>query len=209
MVDNMIIDGLEVEDSEVQNEVRKMLDKHLIANINGVVAYFEDENRSSVFSEPDYDDVLEDYLESSEDYELKSDANALIEEYNNLGYTEEYLGYNKESFSNDIRTFIRTFSEKVGKECLFDALNLADTEFAERNKREPLNFYIVSDWLEGRLNDNKALTESNFLGLTIWGREASGQGIYMDELIKKIWADNIFPDSELKKELENNIDIGL
>lgn len=42
-------------------------------------------------------------------------------------------------------------------------------------RHEALEFWIVSDWLAGKLEDHGELVTKDFLGLTIWGRTTSGQ----------------------------------
>lgn len=46
--------------------------------------------------------------------------------------------------------------------------------------------WVVSEYL-GRQLKNKGEIVESFCGHTIWGRKTSGQAIYMDSIIKKIY----------------------
>lgn len=53
---------------------------------------------------------------------------------------------------------------------------------------EMCEFYIVSNYLYRLLKDRREpVTE--LLGMKIWGRQTSGQAIYMDSVIQDIWYD--------------------
>ena len=54
---------------------------------------------------------------------------------------------------------------------------------------EPYEFWIVSDWLGGKLKEKGEIVCDDFLGFTIWGRCATGQAILLDYVISKICED--------------------
>ena len=51
---------------------------------------------------------------------------------------------------------------------------------------EVLEHWIVSDWLGRELEKQGERVAFDFHGLTVWGRQTSGQGIAMDYVIEKI-----------------------
>ena len=64
--------------------------------------------------------------------------------------------------------------------------------FCEQNRIKPyiveaLEHWIVSNWLADKLEKQGEMILRGFLGKTIWGRTCSGQAIYMDEVIEKIY----------------------
>ena len=52
--------------------------------------------------------------------------------------------------------------------------------------REPLEFYIVSDYFAARLQERDALV-TNHWNFWIWGRETTGQSIILDYVFQDIW----------------------
>jgi len=59
-----------------------------------------------------------------------------------------------------------------------------DTE----NYKEPaeiMEYWIVTNWLGDKLEEQREIVE-NFLGFTIWGRQCTGQAIYLDDVISNI-----------------------
>ena len=49
-----------------------------------------------------------------------------------------------------------------------------------------LEHWIVSDWLADKLIAKGETVDKDFMGLTIWGRTTSGQGIAQDYVIQQI-----------------------
>lgn len=52
---------------------------------------------------------------------------------------------------------------------------------------EALEHWIVSDWLADKLIAEGEMITKDFLGLTIWGRTTSGQSIFLDGVIERIY----------------------
>lgn len=59
-------------------------------------------------------------------------------------------------------------------------------DYSEAPDGEPLEFWIVSDWLAGKLEEHDECVAYDVHGLTIWGRCTSGQAISMDSVIEGI-----------------------
>lgn len=55
--------------------------------------------------------------------------------------------------------------------------------------REIYEHWIVSDWLAEKLEAKGERIDSDFHGLTVWGRTTTGQGIAMDSVIEEIYRD--------------------
>lgn len=56
---------------------------------------------------------------------------------------------------------------------------------------EILEHWIVSDWLADKLIEKGETVDKDFAGLTIWGRQTSGQGISQDYVIQQIFEELI------------------
>jgi hypothetical protein len=54
---------------------------------------------------------------------------------------------------------------------------------------EAYEHWIVTDWLADKLGAQGEMVTKDFLGLTIWGRQTSGQAILLDWVISKICED--------------------
>ncbi len=69
-----------------------------------------------------------------------------------------------------------------------DTIYTAD-EYAnlDDEPREVFEWYAISDWLARKLKDNHEVVIQNEYG-TWWGRQCTGQAIYMDHVIEKIYA---------------------
>ena len=59
----------------------------------------------------------------------------------------------------------------------------------EPELREPLEYWIVSDYFARMLKKHNALVTDHW-GFNIWGRETSGQSIILDYIFQKIWQDH-------------------
>lgn len=74
-------------------------------------------------------------------------------------------------------------------------------EFCHKNNIEPytidaLEHWLVSNWLAYNLKERGEIVGSLF-GLNIWGRSTSGQVIYSDYIIEKIYAETTKKQIEL------------
>lgn len=67
---------------------------------------------------------------------------------------------------------------------------------------EPLEHWIISDWLANHLADYDEMTGKLF-DFNIWGRTCSGQAMYLDLVMQKIawtvWKDDILREVEKRK----------
>ena len=54
---------------------------------------------------------------------------------------------------------------------------------------EVFEHWIISDWLAKRLEQLGEIVCYDFMGLTIWGRQCSGQSIMLDNVITEVWKD--------------------
>lgn len=54
----------------------------------------------------------------------------------------------------------------------------------EGERQEPLEHWIVSSWLAGRLKTMGEPIDEDFYGLCLWGRTCSGQAILLDSPIR-------------------------
>ncbi len=55
--------------------------------------------------------------------------------------------------------------------------------------REVFEHWAVTDWLGARLSALGEKVDADFGGLTVWARTTTGQAIYADSVIEKIYAD--------------------
>jgi len=81
-------------------------------------------------------------------------------------------------------------------------------EFCAANDLEPhrteiYEHWIVSDWLADKLEARGEVIESDFYGLTIWGRACTGQAILLDDVICSIY-DELHPEQEANRIAELN-----
>lgn len=56
---------------------------------------------------------------------------------------------------------------------------------------EPLEHWLVSEWLANRLEEHGETIVRDFYGLTVWARCTSGQAIYCDWVIQTIYKELI------------------
>ena len=59
-------------------------------------------------------------------------------------------------------------------------------DFEDLSLREPIEFYIVSDYFAQQLKKRDELV-TNYFNFYIWGRETSGQLIISDYVFQDIW----------------------
>ena len=59
-------------------------------------------------------------------------------------------------------------------------------EDGEEYESEPLEHWIVSDWLAIKLDEQGEVIVTDFMGFNIWGRTCSGQSITLDGVFNDI-----------------------
>lgn len=75
---------------------------------------------------------------------------------------------------------------EIGEEIDF-VNNYFETEDGEIvDYKEPVNYFIVSDWLAKKLDEQGEMICYDCHGLIVWGRETFGQLIECDYIIKEI-----------------------
>lgn len=81
---------------------------------------------------------------------------------------------------NNISRLLNDIQNRMGEwhELLYD-----DAE------REIFEHWLVSDWLAEKLAAKGEYVETNFYGMSIWGRTTTGQAVKMDRVIQEIAAE--------------------
>lgn len=68
---------------------------------------------------------------------------------------------------------------------------LCEEHDIEPQSIEPLEFWVVSNWLAEKLEAKGERVNNDFAGLTVWARTTSGQAISQDHVIQQIHAELI------------------
>lgn len=124
------------------------------------------------------------YCASSLIWELgkKDEDGVMFEDYPNL--FQGSPSYGEWECPECFHTWDAEPDEEECPECK-EAVDI-DDNFQANEYSEILEHWIVSDWLADRLAEQGEAIEKDFLGLTIWGRCCSGQGIALDGVISQI-----------------------
>ena len=87
----------------------------------------------------------------------------------------------------------RAEPEDDTEQAIQDAADDVDLDVAQEEWRDqrretctPLEYWVVSDWLARQLSARGEVVISDYYGLTIWGRQTSGQAIAIDYVIRQI-----------------------
>lgn len=131
-------------------------------------------------------------------------------------YDEYYNLLGSEDYNDNVDYYIRNMSREDATDILErefcidcsnssieelrEALyqNLIDEdkiqEFANDHNIEPtynevFEYWLVSNWLADKLKGHGEIIEKDLYGLTIWGRQTTGQAIYIDGVICRIVKD--------------------
>ncbi|PZP65239.1 MAG: hypothetical protein DI604_25045 [Delftia acidovorans] len=70
-----------------------------------------------------------------------------------------------------------------------DWQDFCDANDIEPYQRDVFEHWIVSDWLADKLAEKGEKVDKDFVGLTVWARTTTGQGIASDWVIEQIVAD--------------------
>lgn len=81
---------------------------------------------------------------------------------------------------SDLRALARAAMAEHGAREFCDEFNL------EPDRADVYEHWVVSDWLARKLDEAGHPIARDFLGLTIWGRPTTGQGIALDSVILEI-----------------------
>ena len=99
----------------------------------------------------------------------------------------------------------RYILDKMGAMCDDDVQNFCnefDIDFYDY-PREVYEYWVVSDWMADELKERGYLV-TEWMGLTIWGRQCTGQAILLDYVISSICSElynnnHYFPDDLLER----------
>lgn len=122
---------------------------------------------------PLQDQALELYY-SHPDYESAAKEEGWVEDYDNEGY--DCFVYTHEDGD-------KTYEYEDSWE------DLCDSQGIEPYQDEVFEHWIVTPWLGEKLQEQGEVVDTDFAGLTIWGRTTTGQAIQADCVIKKIYND--------------------
>jgi hypothetical protein len=120
---------------------------------------------------------IEDYEEAlmQEGFQVRHDAVGYYILSNDLAAYEDThdtsTGYAPKDYYSPIKEAARAYCE---------FLNI------EPYQREIFEHWIVSDWLAEKLAAKGERIDTDFAGMTVWGRTTTGQAIYMDSVIQEI-----------------------
>lgn len=69
------------------------------------------------------------------------------------------------------------------------AVELCEVEDIDPYEWEVYEHWAVSGWLGEKLIEHGEKVDKDFAGLTVWARTTTGQAIYMDTVMTRIWRD--------------------
>ena len=125
--------------------------------------------------------------------ELKANITDLADHLFGLDQVNPYADY--EDFTNYEFTLCPECGESVGNypglrqfTCPHCGYESGMNDISEKSYAEPIEFYIVSEFLGKKLEKHGEMVLSRLFGW-IWGRQACGQMVYMDGVIGDICAE--------------------
>ena len=124
-------------------------------------------------TQPDYAASVEYFINFTADYAQLCD----ILDYCSIVSREN--GLSAANLRDKVFTSIKNKEETCKK--LTEEFDL-DYEYIEA-----LKYWIVSDWLADKLEEQGELVTNNFYNLSIWGRSCSGQSIEIDYVMQTIY----------------------
>jgi len=150
-----------------QEQVRKMVDAHVLVSATTFISNLLDldewscnDGLLSILSKPDYESAAHD-----EGYEVDERPDGFYIVWEEDGCLCEDGSYVTEQ----------------------DAWKAAcDDNSIEPYQDEAYEWYIVDDWLADRLEKKGEMVNDDIMGFTIWGRCATGQAIYLDDVMSQI-----------------------
>jgi hypothetical protein len=150
-----------------QDQVRDMVNEHVQSNATSLVY--------NLFSNDQYVDDL---------WEIMSKPN-----YESAAYDEGYTVEERpDGFHYAKPEPVTSYEGPYDTE--LQAWEAAcDDNDIESHTDEAYEHWIVSDWLASKLEAKGELITHDFMGLTIWGRCATGQAIYLDYVMGQICAE--------------------
>lgn len=167
------------------NTVLEIVDRIVDQNIIACV--------SSMFSEV-YRIVSLGCIGNSYNGYIESDTGAgeLWEQCSNLMQSEpdyEEAAKNEGWFINSDGNFEDASINEVGDYDNWKELCFHEGVDTDDYRSEVFEHWIVSDWIASKLIEHGEVVDTDFMGLTIWGRTTTGQSISMDCVIQQIAKD--------------------
>lgn len=150
-----------------QDQVRKMVNENVLVSVTSLIY--------NLFADDNYADRLYG-ITRSDDYE----STGLMEGYKVEDRPDGFYYADAEQ--------VNSYEGPYHTE--YEAWKAA----CENNNIDPIvdeiqEHYVVTEWLGRKLSDLGQLVDYDFMGLTIWGRRATGQAVYLDYVMELITAE--------------------
>lgn len=147
----------------IQEQVRKMVDEHVMVNatifISNLLHLNMYEQVWDILGKPDYESAARD-----EDCTVEKQSDGFYY------YPDHQVPSGEGPYDTE--------HEAWQAAC--------DDNGIEPYQDEAYEWYIVDDWLAGRLEQKSEMIDYDIMGFTIWGRCATGQAVYLDEVMEQI-----------------------
>jgi len=160
-------------------EYRDFINKEVYINLTnevdklfecGYYDYSEAKNPKMIV---EYNDLRDEIIDFFGDLESEEEIQKYLDEANisiDLKTIDENTTINK------------VLSEYLDYESDEEIINIADNLEIEYTELEPYEWYVVSDYMVKKLEDMGEIVIDNF-----WGRCTTGQAIYLDKVLQKIY----------------------
>jgi len=151
-----------------QEQVRKMVDDHVLVNATTFISNLLDldewncnDGLLNILAKPDYESAARD-----NGFEVFAGGNG--------GF---YITWEEDGCSCEDGSYV-TEQDAWEAAC--------DDNAIEPYQDEAYEWYIVDAWLADRLEKKGEMVSDDIMGFTIWGRCATGQVIYLDDVMSQI-----------------------
>lgn len=168
------------ESAEYQRQVSNMVRREVGHCVSSLVATLANAAHSVAGSDRDAVRDLQDLSEQA--FELCRG----VPDYEEAAIQEGWTGPHKDKFG---ATYFenKTESEQNQTWCAADWEALCRDFDIEPYESEVYEHWIVSGWLADKLEAAGERVDKDFVGLCVWGRTCTGQGIAMDRVICEIY----------------------
>ena len=148
---------------------RKLVDREVIYNVNELM---DELSRTHV----------DDFLEKFHGYDYEEPVRYHIENDMTVVEAKDWLidDWGKMPYAGNAKDQLKKYLDENDKYNEF-----ADSEGIEGDPIEIYEYYIVTEWFGRKLQNYGEIVEE-FFGLTVWGRQCTGQAILLDGVIDKI-----------------------
>lgn len=126
-----------------------------------------------------YDDIENMYVDNSSKIEELNNNKEVLENEKN-----EKIDNLQENNENEANLIEENFEKQISG--IDDQIE--ELEGEQEEPQEAYEWWVVSEWLEGKLRDNNEILLVTDYG-TWWGRQTTGQAIEMDYIMEKIAQD--------------------